>query len=80
MLRGEQKAPVCTDGSVVKPGRKIEAVDSDGVDQLDNRSKETGEGGMVTGVVTVKRIRADENERKQGEKQTRIGTSKDKSQ
>jgi hypothetical protein len=28
----------------------------------------------------VKRIRADENERKQGEKQTRIGTSKDKSQ
>lgn len=32
MLRGEKKAPYCTDGVVVEPGREMEAVDSDGVD------------------------------------------------
>ena len=53
MLRGEKKPSFCTDGVVVKPEREIEVVDSDGVDRLDNRSKEAGEGGMVTGVVTV---------------------------
>jgi hypothetical protein len=72
MLRGEQKAPVCTDGSVVKPGRKIEAVDSDGVDQLDNRSKETGEGGMVTGVVTVESAAVGKVERGIGTEDDRV--------
>jgi hypothetical protein len=53
MLRGEHKAPSCTDGVVAKPGREMEAVASDGVDTLDNRPKEPGEGRLVAGVVTV---------------------------
>jgi hypothetical protein len=72
MLRGEQKAPVCTDSSVVKPGRKIEAVDSDGVDQVDNRSKETGEGGMVTGIVTVESAAVGKVERGIGTEDDRV--------
>jgi hypothetical protein len=66
MLRGEQKPPYCTDGVVVQPGQKIEAVDSDGVDTSDNRPKETGEGGMVAGVVTVKLVAVDDDEREIG--------------
>jgi hypothetical protein len=53
MLRGEHKVPYCTDGVVVEPRRGMEAVGSDGVDTSDNKPKETGEGEMVTGVVTV---------------------------
>jgi hypothetical protein len=53
MLRGEHKTLSCTDGVVVKPGRGTEAVAADGVDTLENRPKETGEGRLVAGVVTV---------------------------
>jgi hypothetical protein len=53
MLRGEHKAPSCTERVVVKPGRKIEAVAGDDVDTLDNRPKEPGEGRLVASVVTV---------------------------
>jgi hypothetical protein len=49
--------PYCTGGVAVRAGRKLEAVDSDGVDTSDNRSKSTGEGGKVTGVMTVGRQR-----------------------
>jgi hypothetical protein len=66
MLRGEHKAPYCTDGVVVVPGRKMEAVDSDGVDTSENRPKETGEGGMVTGVVIVESTAVGTDEREMG--------------
>ena len=72
MLRGEQKAPCCADGVVVESGRKIEAVDSAGVDRLDNRPKETGEGGMVTGVVTVKSAPVGKEERGIGTEDDRV--------
>jgi hypothetical protein len=72
MLSGKQKAPFCTDGFVAKSERKIEAVDSDGVDRLDNRSKETGEGGKVTGVVTVESAAVGKDERGIGTEDNRV--------
>jgi hypothetical protein len=63
MLRGEHKVLYCTDGVIVEPGRKLEAVDSEGVDTLENRSKEAGEGGMATGVVIVELTAVDKDER-----------------
>lgn len=62
-LRGEHKALYCTDGVVVEPRRKVEAVDSDGVDTSDNWLKETGEGRMVTGGVKVESAVVDNEER-----------------
>lgn len=62
MLRGENKASFCTDGVAVEPGRKMEAVDSDGVDTVDSRPKETGEGGIVTSAVTAESAAVDKDE------------------
>jgi hypothetical protein len=72
MLSGEQEASFCTDGFVARSGRKIEAVDSDGVDRLDNRSKETGEGGKVTGVVTFESVAVGKDERGIGTEDDRV--------
>jgi hypothetical protein len=60
MLRGEQKVLYCTQGVIVEPGRKM---DSEGVDTLEDRSKETGESGMATGVVIVESTAVDKDER-----------------
>jgi hypothetical protein len=63
MLRGEHKVPYCTGGVAVRAGRKLEAVDSDGVDTSENRPKSTVEGGRVTGVMTVESAAVDKNGR-----------------
>ena len=63
MLRGEQKPLHCTDDVVVEPGREIGALDCNGVDTLDNRPKETGEGGMVMGGATAESGAVDKDER-----------------
>ncbi len=62
-MRGEHKASYCIDGVVVELGRKMEAADSEGVDTLENRSNETGEGGTATGVVIVESTTVDKDER-----------------
>ena len=73
MLRGERKVSFCSDGLVGRPGRKAEAVDSGGVeDRSDNGSKEKGEEGTVTGVVTVEPVRVGKEERDIGVDDDRV--------
>ncbi|KAH3920723.1 hypothetical protein HBH56_008970 [Parastagonospora nodorum] len=72
MLTGEHNAPHCTDGGVVESGPGIEVMDSDGVETLDNRPKETSVGGTVTGVVTVESAAVDEDERGIGAEDDRV--------
>lgn len=50
----------------------MEAVETDGVDNLDNRSKETGEAGMVTGGVTFESAAAGKGERGIGTEDDRV--------
>lgn len=38
-------------------------MDGEGVDTLENRSSETGEGGMATGIVIVESTTMDKDER-----------------
>jgi hypothetical protein len=66
MLRGEHKASECADGVVVEPSREMEAADSEGVDTSENKPKEAGEGGTVTGVVVVESTMVGKDERKTG--------------
>ncbi|QRC90629.1 hypothetical protein JI435_400480 [Parastagonospora nodorum SN15] len=47
-------------------------MDSDGVETLDNRPKETSVGGTVTGVVTVESAAVDEDERGIGAEDDRV--------
>jgi len=63
MLTGEHKVPHCADGGVVEYGPEIEAMDSDGVETLDNRPKEAGVGGVATGVVVVESAAVGNEER-----------------
>jgi hypothetical protein len=44
----------------------MEAADSEGVDTSENKPKEAGEGGTVTGVVVVESTMVGKDERKTG--------------
>lgn len=50
----------------------MEAVDSDGVDTFDNRSKETDEGGTAKGVVAVEPAAMGKDERGTGAEDDRV--------
>jgi hypothetical protein len=72
MLRGERKLSFSSDGLAVRSGRKAEAVDSGGVDRSDDRSKEKGGEGTVTGVVQVEPVRVGKEEREVGVEDIRV--------
>jgi hypothetical protein len=72
MLRGEDKASCCTKGVFVELGRTTKPVDGNGVGTPEDRPKETGEDGMVTGVVTTESAAVDKDERETGAEDDRV--------
>jgi len=62
MLGRECKAADCSDEVVMERGRKMGAADSEGVDGLESKPREAGEGETVVGVVVVESVVVDKDE------------------